>query len=196
MKRNRSSAAAGWTVDVLLAVLAVTFLLFGSRQAATGHVPPRRPLDALVYVFLALAGAAMMARRRTPAALFALEVLLGCVYLARGYPYGPLLVVVGVAAYGLARRQATAATLVAAGPAALALVIAYVIGFAPRGLLGVAYAVAQAGWVLAPAFVGGLVREARTASARADEEAAARRGEQERWRVAREVHDVVGPGCR
>lgn len=159
-----------------------------------GHVPPRRPLDAFVYVILALAGVALVSRRRVPAALFALEALLGAIYLAHGYPYGPLLVVVGVAAYGYARRRGAAATLGATGPSALALVVAYVMGYAPGGLLGVAGAVAQAGWVVVPALVGGLVREARTASARADEEAAARRVEQERLRMARDVHDVVGHG--
>ncbi len=164
MKREGLSTAAGWAVDALLVVVAVTFLLFGARQAAAGHVPPRRSLDAAVYVILALAGVALISRRRTPASRFVLEVLLGSVYLARGYPYGPLLVIVGVAAYGFARRRATAATLVTTGSAALALVIAYAIGYEPSGLLGIAGAVAQAGWVLVPGLIGGLVREARTAS--------------------------------
>lgn len=47
---------------------------------------------------------------------------------------------------------------------------------------------------MVPALIGGLVRRARAASARADEEATARRAEQERLRNAREVHDVIGHG--
>jgi len=181
-------------LDVFLAVLVVTFLVFGSRQAGIDQVPPRRPLDTAVYVVLVLAGLALVSRRRAPGALFAIEVSLGLVYLGRGYPYGPLPVPIALAAYGLARRRGTRVTLAATGPAALALVLAYLVGYRPAGLLGGADAVAQAGWVLLPALVGGLVREVRAAAARAEEAAAGRRVEHERLRVAREVHDVVGHG--
>jgi len=48
--------------------------------------------------------------------------------------------------------------------------------------------------VLLPALVGGLVREMFAAQTRADNEALARRAEEEHLRSAREVHDAVGHG--
>jgi len=180
-------------LDVLPAVLAAATLLLVSRQATADQVPPRRPLDATADAIFVLAGLGLVCRRRAPAALLALEVLLGSVHLAFGYPTGPMFILVIVAAYTFACSTGTRLTVAATGPAALALVVARLIGNYRIGLSG-AGALAEAGWVLLPALIGGLVRRVRAATARADEEAAGRRVEQERLRVAREVHDVVGHG--
>ncbi len=187
--------AGDWALrDVLPALLAVIILLFVSSQAALAQVPPHRALDAAAYVILVLAGLSLVLWRRAPAVLLALEVLLSSIYLAAGYPYGPLPLMASVAAYMVTARSRTRRTIAAAGTAALALVLADLIGNDRSGLHKVVDAVLEAGWVLAPALVGALAYQLRVASVRAEEEAAARRSEQEDLRVAREVHDVVGHG--
>ncbi len=180
--------------DVAVAVVVGVTLLLGTAGAALDQVPPRRALDVTARVILVLAAVAILLWRRWPDVFLAGEVVLASVYLARGYPNGPVLIVVAVAAYVFASRRGIWVTLEGAVPAALALVVADLVGYVQTGLSGRAGAVAQAGWVVVPAVFGGLVRETRAARARAGDEAAGRRVEQERLRMEREVHDVVGHG--
>jgi len=193
--RGTLHRAGDWALlDALPALLAVVIVLFVSGQAARDQVPPRRALDAAAFVILVLAGGALVSWRRAPAVLLVLEVLLNSIYLAASYPYGPLPITAGVAAYSFASRRRTRLTLAVTGAAALALVLADLIGNDRRGLHRVFGAIPEASWVLGPALIGALVYQVRVASARADEEAAGRRMEQERLRIATEVHDVVGHG--
>ena len=122
------SAGRSALLDVLPAVLAAATLLLVSRQATADQVPPRRPLDATADAIFVLAGLGLVCRRRAPAALLALEVLLGSVHLAFGYPTGPMFILVIVAAYTFACSTGTRLTVAATGPAALALVVAGLIG--------------------------------------------------------------------
>ncbi len=176
------------------AVVVAISLVLGSAGAAVDQVPPHHALDAAAQVILVLGGVMLLLRRRWPDAFLGCEVALSCVYLARGYPNGPLLIMVAVAAFVFASRRAVWVTLAGVVPAAVLLVIADVVGYSQIGMSGRVGAVAQAGWVIIPALIGGLLRETRAARARAAEEAAARRVEQERLRMEREVHDVVGHG--
>jgi len=194
----RRFQACSWvgsvSVDVAVALSVAISLLLGSAGAAVDQVPPRHVLDAAAQVILVLGGAALLLRRRWPGVFFGFEVVLSSVYLARGYPIGPLLITVGVAAFVFASRRGIWATLTGAVPAAVVLAVADLVGYAQTGISGSAGAVSQAGWVIVPALIGGLLRETRSARARAAEEAAGRRVEQERLRMEREVHDVVGHG--
>lgn len=181
-------------VDVAVAVVVAVSLVLGSAGAAVDQVPPRHVLDAAAQVILVLGGAALLVLRRWPAVFLGSEVVLSSVYLARGYPTGPLLIMVGVGAFVFASRRGIWVTVAGAVPAAVVLVVADLVGYARAGVSGGAGAVAQAGWVIVPAVIGALLRETRSARARAAEEAAGRRVEQERLRMEREVHDVVGHG--
>jgi len=188
-----SWAGSVW-VDAAVALFAAVSLVMGSAGAAVDQVPPRHLLDAAAQVILVLGGAALLLRRRWPAVFFGSEVVLSSVYLARGYPTGPLLIMVGVAAFVFASRRGIWVTVAGAVSAAVVLVVADLVGYSQTGISGRAGAVAQAGWVIVPAVIGGLLRETRSARARAAEQAAGRRVEQERLRMEREVHDVVGHG--
>ncbi len=194
----RRGLARSWVglvwVDVAVAVVVAVSLVLGSAGAAVDQVPPRHVLDAAAQVILVLGGAGLLLWRRWPAVFLGSEVVLSSVYLARGYPTGPFLIMVGVAAFVFASRRGIWVTLAGAVPAAVVLVVADLVGYAQTGISGRAGAVAQAGWVIVPALIGGLLRETRSARARAAEEAAGRRVEQERLRMQREVHDVVGHG--
>jgi len=195
MKRLQArSRADSVSVDVTAAVVVAISLVLGSAGAAVDQVPPHHALDAAAQVILVLGGVVLLLRRRWPDAFLGCGVVLSCVYLARGYPNGPLLIMVAVAAFVFASRRVTWVTLAGIVPAAVLLVVADLVGYSQIGMSGRVGAVAQAGWVIIPAVIGGLLRETRAARARAAEEAAARRVEQERLRMEREVHDVVGHG--
>ncbi len=181
-------------VDTAVAAFVAATLVFTSAQAAGDQVPPRHALNSMAEVIFVLASAAIVLWRQWPVAFLAAEVLLSSAYLAYGYPNGPLLIMVALASCTFAYRRGTRVTLAGALPAALVVVVADLIGYARTGLTGRAGAVGQAGWVLFPALLGGLVRETRAARARAGEEAAGRRLEHERLRMARELHDIVGHG--
>lgn len=118
-------AAGAVIFDVFLAALAVAFLVLGSRQAATDQVPPRHALDAVAYALLLLAGAALLARRRAQVALFAVETVLCLLYFARGYPYGPVPIVVGLAAFGVGRHTGRLLATAVSAPAAAGRVAAF-----------------------------------------------------------------------
>ncbi len=195
MKRLQARSRAGSvSIDVTAAVVVAISLVLGSAGAAADQVPPHHALDAAAQVILVLGGVMLLLRRRWPDAFLGGEVGLSSVYLARGYPNGPLLIMVAVGAFVFASRRAIWVTLTGVVPAAVVLVVADLVGYSQIGMSGKAGAIAQAGWVIIPAVIGGLVRETRAARARAGEEAAGRRVEQERLRMEREVHDVVGHG--
>lgn len=103
--------------DLALGVLAVVSIV-----AATSQIEPSsgdRALDALAYACMVAAGAALAGRRRWPLAVVAVVTAALAVYLARGYPGGPVFVTLFVALYSLAtsrgRRAAFGSAAVAAG---------------------------------------------------------------------------------
>lgn len=174
--------------DLLFVAAAGYTLLVGSPEAAAEQVPPRAPLDAGAYGLLVLAGLAFALQRRAPLVLLGGQTLLAGLYLARGHPIGPILFAVAVAAGLAAVRRDWPVVAPLCGVGALLLVAAALLSGRFSGVV----AVGQAGWIVLPAVAGGAVRRSRTAAARAEEEAQRRQVEQERLRLAREVHDLVG----
>jgi signal transduction histidine kinase len=174
--RDRAFAAGAGSV-----VLAWTW--------AVGRVMPAdRPLDAGGYLLAAACAVALVWRRRAPVPVLAATTIGTTAYLAVGYPYGPVLVLMAIAVYTVARhlpwRTAVPAALVALGVLLLHLLVN---SAALPGALGLIPATA---WVAVPFAIGSTV-----ASIDAGRRAAVERGiADERLRVAQEVHDVVGHG--
>jgi signal transduction histidine kinase len=177
-------------VDGLLVVGMAMLGVVGSIGAA-GNQPDRRPLDAGAYALILLGAAALVARRRHPAAVLALTVAATVAYLALGYPYGPIFLTMWVAVYSLAaaphRRLSVVFAVVAAG---LVVVVATDIALTDRQALPGELPEIVAVWavqLLAPLWLGWAVRVRREHAT----EAVRRRVDEERLRLAREVHDVV-----
>ena len=159
---------------------------------ATPCMLPRH-LDALAFVLLACGPLALVVRRRYPRAVFMFVFAVTLLYVVLGYPQGPVyaaLVVAFIKAVLAGHRLLTRLSLGAGW--ALFLWLAPAVGTAPTPKL--LSAVALAAWLLVMlvACEGMRGRRERMAEIRRSRELQARRrADEERLRIARELHDVL-----
>jgi signal transduction histidine kinase len=182
---------------------AVVVTLVAVASALTSPLG-RSPLDALGVLLLAVAGLSIAVRQRAPVGVLAVTVAAGLGYEALGYPglapIVPFLIALATAAWSGHRRPAmvAAATMVVGG-----LLVQQTIGLAPgdtsrdvsqRWFLAI-------GWMVAAIVAGTLAARYQTYLAaveqraeeaeRTREEVARRRADEERLRIARELHDSL-----
>jgi signal transduction histidine kinase len=184
----------GWraaAADGLLAVALVVVGVLGTAGADLRTDADVSP-DARAYALAVVAALALAVRRRWPLATLAVAAGAASAYLVLGFPYGPILFVLFVAVYTVARHLPPARAGAAAGVALAALLVHAFAGAGERpGLLGV---VPASAWVVVPFAIGVTVRLYREAAARERADQLRRHADAERLRVAREVHDVVAHG--
>jgi signal transduction histidine kinase len=187
-------------VDVLLAVgvglVQVLGLVLSER---VGRSPDWRAPDALAYLLLAAGPAALLLRRRWPLGVLAVTVACGLVYAARTYPEGPSQLAVFPALWTVAltvprRRAWLAAALTAVAVAGAELFLYGETMFDGEPLYAAVTVLAAMWWGEAVRARRAYVAELRDRAERAErtrEEEARRRVDEERLRIARELHDVV-----
>ncbi|MEV5911042.1 sensor histidine kinase [Streptomyces chartreusis] len=179
-------------------LLITFFVMAGSNYAARGQ-HDREDLDPLARVLLLVAGGLLLWRKRHPVAVAFGTTAAAMVYLGAGYPYGPVFLTVAVACFNAIVMGHRKAAWTAVG----ALWVAHVLvghwlyewlppsgdPAAPWGQEGVI-----AAWVAAIVAVSELARTRREqwVKERAERaQAARRRADEERLRIARELHDVL-----
>jgi signal transduction histidine kinase len=149
------------------------------------------PIDARGFALVVTAAVVLAVRRRWPLAVLAVVTVCASVYLILGYAYGPVLISFMIAVYTAARH----APLNRAVPYALAALVLMLIhlltSVTPLGLLGV---IPVSAWVVVPFSLGSTLRLRRETAVRARTEAIRQSVDDERLRVAQEVHDIVGHG--
>lgn len=179
-----------------LALLALTVV--GSRFASENQ-PERVGLDPFAAVLIVLIPALLLLRHRHPVATVSATAAGVLVYLGAGYPYGPVLlsfVVACFAAVAAGHRHAAWAAIAGVWTGHL-LIGHWLYRRLPPGGDGAApwaLELAVAAWAVAVPAAAELARARREQWARERAERAAaerRRADEERLRIARELHDVL-----
>jgi signal transduction histidine kinase len=184
---KRHTTRAEVLVGVAVSVALVTVTALGFRDQG---------VDPIAYPCCVVAGLAFVLWRRHPVGCFALVAIAITVYGATGQPGGPIYATLFVAAFNLAAQRGTRTWLPWTAAATVGLVASRWAsdGFEAH-LLPVALLL-----LITPKLAGDAVRARRlrmeTLEARVSlaEQETMRRVAEERLRIAREVHDVVGHG--
>lgn len=176
--------------DAAFALLVGVFAIAGSFFAGQSQPAPRA-LDPVALLLLASGAAALAFRRQSPAwvLLFALGTTL--LYLLLGYPKGPnFLPIISAFFFAATQGRRRLAWAVLAAEFALFPWLPHLFGDEPAPTSGALFGLA--GWLVVLATVAELAHIRQQRSLRIREEAARRRAGEERLRIARELHDVLG----
>jgi signal transduction histidine kinase len=166
----------------------------GTVLSAAAQATDPRPV--VVVVAAVVAAAAWSLRRVAPIASTVVVAATASAYIALGAPYGPIQLVVALSCFELARRCRPGVAAAWCTVAAVAFSAALATRLQGAHLLATAAVLLAwpAVFVVIPALLGALVRTRVRAADRQRAELLARGADEERLRVAREVHDIAGHG--
>jgi len=157
----------------------------------------RLPLDSLAYLLLVIGPVALLVRRRFPVPVLLVAAAATTAYLVLGYSYGPVVIAVVFALVSaVINGHRVAAWAIGWGGLATYLVLQSLVGRPPMPTLG--GMAGDTAWLLVVLLVaeGLRVRRERADEARQAAEQRARQrarevADEERLRIARELHDVL-----
>src|SRR5690348_8802967 len=187
--------------DAIIVVVVTAILLFGSYGEGTPSSPSDRiqfgghaaPQPGAALILVAIAGLALLWRRRAPVTVLAVSVVAVSVYSLLGLVNGAILIAPILALYAVATQVSVRRAVVAA-LATLAILMTVTAANNPFGhISGGGFDIIP--FMVAAALFAGMAvanRNAYVASIRdRAEQDARRRLDEERLRIARELHDVV-----
>jgi signal transduction histidine kinase len=192
-------------VDIAVAVAVAAFTIVTSVMVDRGTSDSS--IDLLGYGLLALAAATLVVRSALPVAVLAATTVVTAVFLLRDYPDVPASVPLAVATYTLAARASLRRSLVAAAVAGGVIEITVAITEGSGNLVSRHVLAVAAAYVLGYAVLvrRGDVSDVEERASRAAQrllegeqrlgaEEARHRVNEERMRIARELHDVIAHG--
>src|SRR5215207_2805487 len=179
-----------WRADVAFALIVGAIEIVGTLLVGQNQ-PDHRALDAGALALLAASAAALVFRRRYPGwvLIFSMGIIL--LYLLLDYRKGPIFLTMYIAFFtAVLQGRRLLAWAVLAAEFVMFPWLPYLLGIepvpTPTGLFGIA------GWLLVLATVSELAHIRQQRSMRIREEETRRRAGEERLRIARELHDVLG----
>lgn len=198
MALHKGRPGALWCAPSLARSVVGAALISAITIAGTFAAQPRqhdvRRLDAYGVALLAVIGAAMVLRRRRPAATLVIVAVTICAYFGAGYPWGavfvPLTIAIGAAV--LAGHRLLAWISCAVMYAFIVFGSYYLGGAGHRP--GPASAIENTAWPLLILIGAEVVRSGReraASAARSRAELSRRQASEERLRIAQELHDVL-----
>jgi signal transduction histidine kinase len=178
---------------IVLTALAVGVFQVAGSFGAANNQSDRKGIDALAVVLLLIGPSALAVRDRWPLTAIVASIAAASVYVALGYPYGPVFLSIVVALYNgvqLRRRE----TWILAGLGYVAFFVAEAIDPRAANGIGWLHLALVAGWLLLVLTVSEVVRVRREQSAeqqRLAQEASERQASEQRLQLAQELHDVL-----
>ncbi|MDR6508232.1 sensor histidine kinase [Arthrobacter oryzae] len=172
-------------------VIAVAVVQLVGTAFAAARQPDMRPLDVLAFVLLVAGPAALSLRRRAPAVMLPAVAAATLLYLAVGYPWGPVLLSLALAIVFSAAAGRRWQTWAVAGACAAALAAHYAASGDDGALIR---AVAGTSWLVILVLLGegARLRHERVAERRRQQETREQAARDEyRLTLARDIHDVV-----
>jgi signal transduction histidine kinase len=192
-------------VDIVVAAVVAAFTILTSVMVDRGTSDGS--IDLLGYVLLAVGAAALVVRSAVPVAVLAATTVVTAVFLLRDYPDVPASVPLAVATYTLAARATLRTSLVATAVAGGVIEIIVAITEGSGNLVSRHVLAVGAAYVLGYAVLvrRGDVADVEERASRAAQrllegeqrlgaEEARHRVNEERMRIARELHDVIAHG--
>jgi len=176
--------------DAALAIVLAAIAMFSHGAGLAADQPGATSMDARGIALVGITGLVLVVRRRWPMVTLAAATAAASTYMLLGYPGGLIFLPFAVAVYTVARYRPLAVS-VPASVVALALILTHLLLGDENLLAGIAFG---AGWVAVPMGIGVTVRSRQEVAARAREDMIRAHVDEERLRVAQEVHDIVGHG--
>jgi signal transduction histidine kinase len=192
LTRQRCSwwQASHWRTDLAFVLVVSALQLVGTYFVGQKQ-PDRQALDAVALALLAGSAAALVFRRQYPGWTLVFIKIVTLLYVLLEYPKGPNFLPLIIAFFtAVMQGRRIIAWAVLAAEFVLFPWLPYVLGNEPipssTGIFGLA------GWLLVLATVAELAHLRQQRIMRTREEEARRRVAEERLRIARELHDVLG----